>query len=111
MLFRSEKLFSRVEKPISDFSKEDLEQLEGITTVSFELSLLKQGVPVIQLLTDTGIFPSKGEARKMIQNGGVSLNKEKVKDQNEQISVQNLLHHQYLLVQKGKKHYFLIEVV
>jgi tyrosyl-tRNA synthetase len=106
----TEKLFSRVERPITDFSKEDLEQLEGVTKVSFERSFLAQGIPVIQILTDTGIFPSKGEARKMIQNGGVSLNKEKIKDQNELISDQNLLHSQYLLVQKGKKHYFLIEV-
>ncbi|MBU6159262.1 MAG: tyrosine--tRNA ligase [Bacteroidetes bacterium] len=106
----TEKLFSRVEKPITDFSKEDLEQLEGVTKLSFDHSALAQGIPVIQLLTDAGIFPSKGEARKMIQNGGVSLNKEKIKDQNELISDQHLLHSQYLLVQKGKKHYFLIEV-
>jgi tyrosyl-tRNA synthetase len=60
------------------------------------------------LVTDTDIFPSKGEARKMIQNGGLSINREKVADVQMQVGIANLLHQKYLLVQRGKKNYYLI---
>nr|HPI79916.1 S4 domain-containing protein [Cyclobacteriaceae bacterium] len=67
---------------------------------------------VVDLLSEaTGklIFSSKGEARKMIQAGGVSINKAKVEDPNEKPSF-NLLQGKYLLAQKGKKNYYLIDV-
>jgi tyrosyl-tRNA synthetase len=59
--------------------------------------------------TQFQIFPSKGEARKMIQGGGVSINKEKISDPNDSINFQ-LLQDKYLLIQKGKKNYFILEV-
>ena len=68
--------------------------------------------PATQLLADdTGgqIFPSRGEARKMIQGGGVSVNRQKVAAAEQPISA-DLLHGKYLVVQKGKKQYFLLEV-
>lgn len=67
---------------------------------------------VTDLLSETthkAIFPSKGEARKMIAAGGVSINKEKVNDPNQKNSFA-LIHGKYLLAQKGKKNYFLIEI-
>ena len=54
------------------------------------------------------VFPSKGEMRKLVQSGGVSLNKEKLDSQDSVIAVENLLNNKYLLAQKGKKNYFLI---
>ncbi|MFN5134061.1 MAG: S4 domain-containing protein, partial [Chitinophagaceae bacterium] len=61
-------------------------------------------------LAETGIFPSKGEARKMIQGGGVSINRKKVEAIDMQINSSFLLHNRYLLVQRGKKNYYLISV-
>ena len=77
----------------------------------FELSAgeIKAGVPVIELLAEkTNVFPSKGEARKMIQGGGVSLNKEKVTDINRTVTGDDLLNGKYILAQRGKKNYFLL---
>jgi tyrosyl-tRNA synthetase len=65
---------------------------------------------LLSVATNSIVFPSKGEARKMIQAGGVSINKEKVSDPNQAPNVE-LLKGKYLLAQKGKKNYFLIEVV
>jgi tyrosyl-tRNA synthetase len=65
---------------------------------------------IIDLLSETtgcSIFPSKGEARKMIQGGGVSINKSKVEDGTAKPAF-DLLHSKYLLAQKGKKNYYLI---
>jgi tyrosyl-tRNA synthetase len=59
--------------------------------------------------TQAQIFPSKGEARKMIQGGGVSINKEKLNDPNAPLEF-NLLQNKYLLIQKGKKNYYILEV-
>jgi tyrosyl-tRNA synthetase len=56
------------------------------------------------------IFPSKGEARKMIQGGGVSINKEKLADPNQPLAY-TLLQGKYLLIQKGKKNYYIVEVI
>lgn len=56
------------------------------------------------------VFPSKGEARKLIQGGGISLNKEKVTAVDAIVSASDLISGKYLLVQKGKKNYFLIVV-
>jgi tyrosyl-tRNA synthetase len=64
---------------------------------------------LVTLLVECKIFPSKGEARKMIQQGGLSLNRHKIVDPGLKIGADKLLHNKYLLVQKGKKHYYLIE--
>ena len=61
------------------------------------------------MLTDhAAVFPSKGEMRKMVQAGGVSINKEKLAGQDEVAEASALLNDKYLLVQKGKKNYFLL---
>ena len=63
----------------------------------------------VELFTDhAAVFPSKGEMRKMAQGGGVSLNKEKLAAFDQVITAADLLDNKYLLVQKGKKNYFLL---
>jgi len=104
----TQKLFAQQNASADSLSAEDLEGMEGIVKVQYPMSSLQSGVDVISLLTDTAIFPSKGEARKMIQNGGVSINREKVTDQQLQVTATQLLHEKYLLVQRGKKNYYLL---
>lgn len=82
---------------------------EGVPQFTLKRDDLQEGIKIMQLLTDNAqVFPSKGELRKLIQSGGVSLNKEKVTDQEMLISSKHLLNDKYLLVQKGKKNYFLL---
>lgn len=69
-------------------------------------------VNIIELLAvKTAIFPSKGECRKMIQAGGVSINKDKCESADSMISEKDLLNGKYILVQKGKKNYFMIKTI
>jgi tyrosyl-tRNA synthetase len=69
------------------------------------------GYEIVSFLADTQIFPSKGEARKMWQAGGLGLNKSKVSSDKIQVSSADLLRDKYLLVQKGKKNYYLVKAV
>ncbi|MBC7830137.1 MAG: tyrosine--tRNA ligase [Chitinophagaceae bacterium] len=104
------KLFANQSAPVESMSIEDLESLEGVVKVDFSLSRLKEEIDIVSFLAETGIFPSKGEARKMVQNGGLSINRNKVNEIGMQLNEALLLHHKYFLVQKGKKNYYLIEV-
>jgi tyrosyl-tRNA synthetase len=61
-------------------------------------------------LTEGIIFPSKGEARKMIKGGGVSVNKQKIESESAELNF-DLLQGKYLLAQKGKKNYYLIKIL
>ena len=63
------------------------------------------------LAVKTGVFPSKGEARKMTAGGGVSINKDKVTDINYEVSEKDIMEGKYILAQKGKKNYFIINVI
>ena len=107
----TEKLFSRQNAPAESLSVEDLEEMEGIVKIDVPKGNLESGTDVVSFLADTKILPSKGEARKMLQNGGISINRNKV--ENMQLMVDNslLLHGQYLLIQKGKKNYYLVKAV
>ena len=105
----TEKLFSRQNALAEDLSVEDLESMEGIIKITFPQSTLQNGIDVVSFLADTHILPSKGEARKMIQNGGVSINRHKVEDMQLSVTSHMLLYDKYLLVQKGKKNYYLVE--
>ena len=100
-------------------TKESLERLdeqtfldvfEGVET--FTVSADQLGQPAIELLTadNCKVFPSKGEMRKMVQGGGVSLNKEKLTDQNRPVTADDLIGGKYILAQRGKKNYYLITV-
>ena len=87
-----------------------LNVFEGIPQVTISRETYAATPTVTDLLSEVSqsiIFPSKGEARKMIQGGGVSINKEKISDAAAR-PVYALLHDKYLLVQKGKKNYYLI---
>lgn len=77
--------------------------MEGIVNVQYAKSNLQTGIDLVSFLTATAIFPSKAEARKMIQNGGVSINRKKVEDLQLTVDSSILLHEKYLLIQKGKR--------
>ncbi|MCI5560630.1 MAG: tyrosine--tRNA ligase [Phocaeicola sp.] len=82
---------------------------EGVPQFKIEKSLLLSGTKAVDLFTEhAAVFPSKGEMRKLVQGGGVSLNKEKLEAFDQEITVQDLLSDKYLLVQRGKKNYYLI---
>ncbi|MGN6215192.1 tyrosine--tRNA ligase [Parafilimonas sp.] len=106
----TEKLFANQSAPAESLSEDDLEGMEGVVKIDYDVTKLNSGIDVISFLTETNIFPSRGEARKMIQNGGVSLNREKVSDLQMNVDSSVLLHKKYLLVQKGKKNYYLVKV-
>lgn len=89
-----------------------LDVLEGVPTFEIARADIEAGVPLLELLAaKTAVFPSKGEARKMVQQGGVSINKHKVSDPAAVIGKESLLQEKYILAQRGKKNYFLIRVV
>ncbi|MBR5434038.1 MAG: tyrosine--tRNA ligase [Bacteroidales bacterium] len=88
-----------------------LSVFEGVPLFQVATSEIEAGMPILELLAEkTNIFPSKGEARKMIQGGGVSVNKTKVESIDVRITTEYLLNGAYILVQRGKKNYFLVEV-
>lgn len=77
----------------------------------YEIGRDQLGLPAVELFTQTApVFPSKGEMRKLVQGGGVSLNKEKMADFQRVITTEDLINDRYLLVQKGKKNYYLLSV-
>ena len=79
---------------------------------SFEVKADEFPCNVLDLLAvKTAVFPSKGEARKMVQGGGVSLNKGKVGDINADVTADDIINGHYILAQKGKKNYFIINVI
>ncbi len=105
------KLFASQNAAAEDLSIEDLNSMEGIIKKDVDQNKIASGIDVISLLADTEVFPSRGEARKMIQNGGLSINRKKITDAQQIINNEWLLHEQYLLIQKGKKNYYLVKAV
>jgi tyrosyl-tRNA synthetase len=88
-----------------------LSVFEGVPTFEIEKSILSKGINIVDLLVEkVPVFTSKGEARKMIQGGGVALNKVKVETVDLNANAEKLLNNKYLLVQKGKKNYFILKV-
>ncbi|HWC54343.1 MAG TPA: tyrosine--tRNA ligase [Chitinophagaceae bacterium] len=104
----TEKLFANQNAPAESLSIEDLEGMEGVVKSSYDKSKLTEGIDIVSFLAEIKIFPSKGEARKMIQGGGVSVNRKKVDSEKMKIEASLLLHDKYLLVQKGKKNFYLV---
>ncbi len=87
-----------------------LSVFEGVPQSTVSKSEFESGIGVIDFVSEkTGIFNSKGEARRMLKDNGVSINKAKVKDDYE-IGTKDLLNGKYILAQKGKKNYFLVTV-
>ncbi|HMR91613.1 MAG TPA: tyrosine--tRNA ligase [Chitinophagaceae bacterium] len=107
----TEKLFANQSAPAESLSTDDLEGMEGVVKYDFPKEKISAGIDIVSFLAESGIFPSKGEARKTVQGGGVSINRRKAGGIDMKIDSSLLLHHQYILVQKGKKNYFLIRSV
>ncbi len=103
------KLFANQNAPAESLSIEDLEGMEGVVKFDFPLQKINEGTDIVSFLADITIFPSKGEARKTIQGGGVSVNRKKVDNLQLIIDSSLLLHNKYILVQKGKKNYYLVK--
>jgi tyrosyl-tRNA synthetase len=106
----TQKLFSKNADNDSELTLEDLQNIEGIVKADYEAAKIKEGINIVSLLAETGVFASKGEARKMVQGGGVSINRQKVDDIQVNITETHLLYEKYILVQKGKRNYYLIQV-
>ena len=104
----TEKLFSNQNAPVEDLTAEELEGMDGIIKIDFEKGKIAAGIDVVTFLAETKIFSSKGEARKTVQGGGVSINRKKIEDIQQSIENNLLLHDRYILVQKGKKNYYLV---
>jgi tyrosyl-tRNA synthetase len=86
-----------------------LDVFDGIPQFTLSKNDLVAGIPVLDLFAvQSSVFPSKGEARKMIQGGGVSINKEKLIDVEEVVTADRLINGKYLIAQRGKKNYYLI---
>ena len=85
-----------------------LDIMDGVPTIELDRSVLEEGINIVSFLSENNIYPSKGEAKKMTQGGAVSINKIKVNDIGFNIDIKSLLADKYILVQKGKKHYYLI---
>ncbi len=106
----TQKLFATANAAAESLTEDDLQNMEGIVKAFADKEKFAAGVDITTLFTELGIFPSKGEARKMITSGGVSINRKKADDPLLKPLVSMLLHHKFLLVQKGKRNFYLVEV-
>ncbi len=107
----TEKLFSNQHAAAESLSEQDLEGMDGIVKIDFAKAKIESGIDVVSFLAETTIFTSRGEAKKMVQGGGVSINRLKVDRVEFTVDRSLLLHAKYLLVQKGKKNYFLVSII
>ena len=98
---------------LKKLSEEDfLSIFEGVPQMEIPLQILQSGINIIDLLSEkTNVFPSKGEAKKMIQGGGVMINKQKIEDLTSTITTNDLINDRYILAQKGKKNYYLLKAI
>jgi tyrosyl-tRNA synthetase len=110
-LATTEKLFANQTAQAEDLSEDDLNNMEGIVKIDYSTEKITAGIDVVSFLAETNIFASKGEARKMVQGGGISINRKKIEIAELKIESSLLLHSKYLLIQKGKKNYYLIKAI
>jgi tyrosyl-tRNA synthetase len=104
----TQKLFAGENASAESLSIDDLEGMEGVIKSDYDKMKLNTGIDIVSFLAETNIFPSKGEARKTIQGGGVSINRKKIENVQMKIDTSLLLHEKYILIQKGKKNYYLV---
>ena len=89
-----------------------LSVFEGVPSFDIKKEILSEGITFTSLCTEQSqVFPSKGELRRMVQGGGVSINKTKVENPDQPVTAGLLLNSKYLLIQKGKKNYYLLRFV
>lgn len=98
---------------VASLSKDDLDAtLTGVPAIEISKEkVFLENPDIISFLAEAAVFSSKGEARKMVQGGGVSLNKQKVTDVSAKVDGSLFINEKYLFVQKGKTNYYLIRVV
>ncbi|HLK27437.1 MAG TPA: tyrosine--tRNA ligase, partial [Puia sp.] len=84
---------------------------ESVPVYSINRNKIELTINIVDFLVETTILPSKGEARKLIQNGGISIKKWKVPDINYAVNYNDIVHKKYIVVQKGKKNYYLVKAV
>jgi tyrosyl-tRNA synthetase len=88
-----------------------LSVFEGVPVFDVKMDVIVSGVTIADLCAEhTQVFPSKGELRRLVQGGGLSINKLKIENPDLQVGKEFLLNGKYILVQKGKKNYYLIRV-
>ena len=106
----SEILFGRsTQEALSSLSEDMLlDVMEGVPQFKLTKSKLEAGLSPIDLLTEAGVFASKGEVRRLLKEGGLSINKAKLSDADALIVRGHLLQDRYLLVQRGRKSYYLV---
>lgn len=107
----TQKLFANQNAPAESLSTDDLEGMEGVVKSDYSKEKISAGIDVVSFLAETEILSSKGEARKLVQAGGISINRKKVNAVDFKIESSLLLHDTYILVQKGKKNYYLVKAV
>ena len=107
----TEKMFANQSASADSLSEEDLKSIEGIARFNFSAARLNESPDVVSFLVETGIFNSKGEARKLVEGGGISINRKKVENVKMMVDHSLLLHKKYILVQRGKKNYYLVSVI
>jgi tyrosyl-tRNA synthetase len=107
----TKKLFADQNASAESLSIDDLEGMEGVVKSDFAKVKLNSGIDIVSFLAEANIFQSKGEARRTIQGGGISINRKKVSDVQMAIDNSLLLHNKYILVQKGRKNYYLVKLV
>ncbi len=97
---------------VSAMSKDHLDAtLKGVPAIELHETQLQSQPDIVSFLTETAIFSSKGEAKKMILGGGISLNKQKVSDQSAKVELSMFINNKYLFVQKGKTNYYLVKII
>ena len=110
----SEILFGKgTEESLRRLSEQDLLAVfDGVPQFDVSRNELEAGIGILDFLTEkAAVFPSKGEARKMVQGNGVSINKNKVTAIDASVGSADLIAEKYVLAQRGKKNYFLIKAV
>ncbi len=107
----TQKLFANQNAPAESLSTEDLEAMEGVIKVDFAKDKIAAGTDIVSFLAETGILSSKGEARKLVEGGGISINRKKADGVKMTIDSSLLLHDRYILVQKGRRNYYLVQAV
>jgi tyrosyl-tRNA synthetase len=107
----TEQLFGKKEEiNLNELSEAELlNAMDGVPLQRIAASTINSGIDVVSFLFETGIMPSKGEARKMLVGGGISINKQKVLDITFIVDSNSLLANQYVVVQKGKKNHYLVK--
>jgi tyrosyl-tRNA synthetase len=89
-----------------------LSVFEGVSSFDIKKEILAEGITFTSLCVEKSqVFASKGELRRMVQGGGVSINKTKVEDPDQPVTADLLLNNKYLLIQKGKKNYYLLRFI